>query len=140
MLATGYNLEGIEVGPYSRFLHEFMMGWFNRDYFLVDFSEIQFLKQDLLEDILDFCGLDLPRDWRKRLAAGMDPALSATYIAPLPPEERAQARAFAEALLDFHVPGAVSWYQNTRETIARRRARDGSGRARGTEELQRPPA
>jgi hypothetical protein len=123
LLVTGYNIGGVSVGPYSRFLHEFMLGWYGQDVFLIDFSELTSLKQSLLESILEFCGVDLPSDWRKRVAAGMSPSLSATYLPPLPPRERAQARAFAEDLLTFHMPGAQTWYRGARETIGLQRAR-----------------
>lgn len=122
LLVAGYDIGGVSVGSFSRFLHEFMVGWHGQDVFLVDFSEVISLKQPLLRDLLTFCGMDLPGDWRKRLAAGMRPSLSATYIRALPQHEKAQARAFAEDLLTFHMPGALSWYRSARETIARRRS------------------
>jgi hypothetical protein len=121
LLVVGYDIGGVSVGSFSRFLHEFMIGWYGQEVFLVDFSEVIALEQPLLRELLAFCGMNLPRDWRKRLAAGMSPSLSATYIPALPEHEKAQARAFAEDLLTFHMPGALSWYHSARAIIAQRR-------------------
>ncbi len=122
LLVTGYDIEGVSVGSFARFLHEFMIGWSGQEVFLVDFSELLTIDHALLRNLLNFCGVEMPRDWRKRLAAGMTPGLSATYIVPLPAQEKAQARAFAEALLTFHVPGALEWYRGTRAMLNERNA------------------
>ncbi|CAN7313010.1 hypothetical protein [Caulobacter sp. LjRoot300] len=131
LLVTGYDIDGVSVGSFSRFLHEFMIGWYGQDVFLIDFSEVISLDRSMLRDLLGFIGVNLPRDWRKRLAAGMKPSLSATYIPPLPQREKAEARAFAEDLLTFHMPGAITWYSNAREAVARRRACSGQPGAIG---------
>jgi len=125
LLVVGYDIGGVSVGSFSRFLHEFMIGWYGQDVFLVDFSEVIAIEQPLLQELLTFCGMQLPDDWRSRLAAGMNPRLSATYIRALPKQERAQARAFAQDLLTFHMPGALSWYRSAREMIAERRGSKG---------------
>lgn len=122
MLVVGYDMGGVAVGPFSRFLHEFMIGWHGQDVFLMDFSELLALDQPRLRTLLDFCGMEMPRDWRKRLEAAVAPSLSATYIRPLPQHDKARARAFANDLLTFYMPGAQAWYQEARARIDRRNA------------------
>lgn len=118
-LVQGYEIEGVRVAPFDRFMQEFLMGWSSSSLLLIDYKEILAIvsrpnspeAMEILSVLLDYCGSTLPPDWKERVEAAGNRGISSTYLPPLPDDVRMSALDHARNLMTGYAPGVMTWYE-----------------------------